>query len=325
MRRRAFLAMGTGVILSRPLASLAQPRPKLIGYLAPGIKGPRAIFLRAFTEGMRSLGYSLESDYLLEERYAEGEYDRLPKLAEELVARKVDVLVTVASPAIRAAQRATSSIPIVMAFTGDAVASGLVTSLAKPGGNTTGISHIASGLAQKHLDLVLSVAPRQSAIGLLTNPNSSSSKPVVEALEEAAQHVRINLAIVQVRSPAEINGSVEALVKQNVTSFIAVADAMINLNLHQFADAALKYKMASIYEYREYADLGGLMSYGPDLFDSMRRSATFVDKIFRGAAAGEIPIEQPTKFDFVVNLRTATTLGIVVPPPVLAGADEVIE
>ena len=274
---------------------------------------------------MHELGHMEGKDFVLEPRYADREYGSLTGLAEELVRLKVDIIVAAGSPSIRAAQQATTTIPIVMAATGDAVASGLVTSLARPGGNTTGLSSLSPDLYTKHLQLIAMLLPKLARVGVLTNPGSSTHNAVLSAVENAGQAAGITIHPIDVGTPEEIIRGFSNLKQAQSDAVIVVPDSFLNGQTQQIAQLSIEYRLPSTMEIREYVESGGLMSYGPSLADHFRRAATYVDKILKGAKPGEIPVEQPTKFQLVINLKTAKALGLDIPPDVLAIADEVIE
>jgi putative ABC transport system substrate-binding protein len=322
MRRREFITL-VGAMAAWPFAVGAQqPKAKVIGFLF-GRSG--ADVLRPFEKAMQSLGYIQGRDYVIEARSADNQYARLPGLADELVRLKVDVIVATASPGISAAQRATSTIPIVMGNTGDAVGSGFVESLARPGGNITGLTNLTPEIATKHLELLKEIVPGLIRVGILTNPGSVTSIHTVTNTQNAGQTLGIGVVAMDVRSADEIDRSFATLAQQRLQALIIASDAFINGRFEQIAHLSLASRIASIQEFREYPDIGGLLSYGPNVEDNFRRAAGFVDKIFRGTKPADIPVEQPVKFELVINLKTAKALGLNVPPTVLASADEVIE
>jgi putative ABC transport system substrate-binding protein len=274
-------------------------------------------------QGLRDLGYVEGKNLTIEYRWAEDRYERLPGLAAELVALKVDVLVTHGTPGSRAARQATATIPIVMAISGDAVATGLVTSIARPGGNLTGSTFFFPELNAKRLELLKEALPRASRIAALGNADNPSLAPALKALESMARSLKVDLEAVQVRRPEELAGAIPAMVKRGIDGVVLVDDPMLIANTRQLADLAAKHPIPVI-GFTEYAHAGGLMSYGVNLAESWRRAAVFVDKILKGAKPGDLPIEQATRFDFAVNLATARTLGLTIPQLLLIRADEVI-
>jgi putative ABC transport system substrate-binding protein len=322
MRRRDFIS-AVGATAVWPLTARAQqPNPKVIGFLlsqlGTGVLDP-------FEGAMRSLGYVKGKDYRIEARYADSQYARYPRLADELVELKVDVIVATASPGIRAAQLATSTIPIVMANTGDAVGSGFVASLARPGGNITGLTNLTPEIATKHLELLREVVPDLIRVAVLANPASSTRAHTVTNTLNAGQKVGLEVVALDAGSIDEIERCFATLSQERLHALIIASDSFINGRFDQIAWLSLKNKIASVQEFREYPDVGGLMSYGPDVKDNYRRAAGFVDRIFKGTKPTDIPVEQPTKFELVINLKTAKALELTVPATLLATADEVIE
>jgi putative ABC transport system substrate-binding protein len=274
---------------------------------------------------MRELGYAEGRDFIMEARFAGGRYERFPELAAELVRLKVDVLVTGTTAAIRTLQRATTSIPIVLAYSTDPVGNGFVASLARPGKNITGLSGASDDTSPKQLDLVTTVVSNASRIGLLGNPAAPTFAGVRTNAEIAAQKVGVLIVPVEARNPQEIESAFAEFDKQRVQAFIGAADAVLFTQRGQIADLALRNRLPSIFSQREYAEAGGLMSYGENLSDFFRRAASFVDKIFKGANPGDLPIEQPTRFNLVINRKTADALGVTIPAQLYIFADEVIE
>jgi putative ABC transport system substrate-binding protein len=295
-----------------------------IGYLgSTSPSGYHAPLVEALRQGLNSLGYVEGKNLAIEYRWAEGKYDRLPGLAAELVALNVDLIVTHGTPGSLAASQATTTTPIVMAISGDAVATGLVASIARPGGNITGSTFFFPELTAKRLELLREALPRASRIAALGNPDNPSLIPALRTMESMARSLKVDLEAVQVRGPEEFAGAFSTMVKQGVDGVVLVDDPMIIGNARRLVDLAAKNRMPTIGS-TEYASAGGLMAYAVTLSESWRRAAVFVDKILRGAKPGELPIEQATRFSFVVNLATARALGLTVPPPLLIRADEVI-
>ena len=323
MKRRQFITLLGGAAAAWPLAARAQPENKLwrIGFLSP--RAPSQInLIDAFRQGMRDLGYVEGRTFLIEARYADGQYDRLPTLARELLELGADIILAVGSPAIRAAQLATKTVPIVMAGSGDPVAIGLVVSLARPGGNTTGSS---PDISTKHLQFLRMIRPELVRVAVLGNPGSLTRAAVVNAVKDAARNIGVTVVELDASTPQEIERAFPRFTEEHAQAVIVVPDAFLIGQGSQIANLAIRYRMLSIMENREYVMSGGLMGYGPSLGDSYRRAATYVGKILKGAKPADLPVEQPTKFEFVINLKTATTLGLTIPPGVLALADDVIE
>jgi putative tryptophan/tyrosine transport system substrate-binding protein len=329
IRRREFITLLGGAAAAWPATVGAQQteRMRRIGFLFGRPPSDRVLsHLNEFRRGMHDLGHIEGKDFVLEPRYADRQYgSSLTGLAEELVRLKVDIIVAAGSPAIRAAQQATTTIPIVIAATGDPVASGLVTSLAQPGGNTTGLSSLSPDLYTKHLQLMAMLLPKLARVAVLTNPDSSTHNAVLSAVENAGQAAGITIHPIDVGTPEEIIRGFSNLKQAQSDAVIVVPDSFLNGQTQQIAELSIKYRLPSTMEIREYVESGGLMSYGSNLADHFRRAATYVDKILKGAKPGEIPVEQPTKFELVINLKTAKALGLEIPDKLLALADEVFE
>ena len=327
MDRRSFL-VGSFGLLAAPLATDAQPAAKVprIGFLSPSSSSDPRIPVRlgAFREGLRELGYVEGQNILIESRWAEGRYDRLPGLAAELVNLRVDIIVTWSLPAIQAAKEATATIPIVMAGSLDPVATDVVASLARPGGNITGLSLMAPELVGKQLELLKEVVPKVSRVALLGNPANPGTAPQVRRGQDAARALGVRLQVLEARNPSAIEDAFAAMARERAGAVIILTDAMFGAHRERIADLAAKHRVPAVYGLPEFAETGGLMGYGSSVVDRFRRAAVFVDKILKGAKPGDLPIEQPTKFEFVINLKTAKALGLTIPPAVLARADEVI-
>jgi putative ABC transport system substrate-binding protein len=329
IRRKLLVALGAGA-LAAPLASFAQAQqPKKIakiGHLVPGTLAVHAPNLEAFRQGLRELGYVEGKTFVLELRYGEGRFERLPELARELVGLKVDVIVTVADPAIAAVKRETQTIPIVMATSTDPVATGFVASLARPGGNVTGLSGMTPELSGKRLELLREVVPGLSRVALLWNPDVRGNLFDYNTTEGAARSLRLQLQSVEVPRAEDFERAFSAITKERAQALIlAGTNPIAFANRGQIASFAQKNRLPSIYASMEYVDAGGLMSYGPSLPNMFRRAATYVDKILKGAKPADLPVEQPTKFELVINLKTAKQIGVTIPPNVLARADQVIK
>jgi putative ABC transport system substrate-binding protein len=313
-------ALGT---LATPLAAGAQagklPR---IGYLTTRPEAMQS-YVEAFRQGLRELGYVEGQNIAIEYRSAEIKLDRLPDLAAELVRLKVDIIVAAATPAILAAKNATSTIPIVMAPAADPVGTGLITSLARPGGNITGVSVMMPELAGKRLQLLREVLPRVTRVAFLALRDSSGRR-LVEETQVAGQTLGARIQPVIVGGAEELDGAFAAILKERAGALI-VQPALVSWYARRIVDFAARHRMPTISDIRELPDAGGLMSYGPNVRESNRRAATYVDKILKGAKPGDLAIEQPTKFEFVVNLKTAKALGLTIPPSLLLQADRVID
>jgi putative ABC transport system substrate-binding protein len=327
MDRRAFIGRLAGGLLASPLAALAQQEGKIwrIGVLWPGPASPPNSRIEAFRRGLRELGYIEGRNVEMVYRYAEGDYARLPALAADLVRVKVDVILGAGAPAVSAAQKATTTIPIVIGTAGDPVGTGFARSLARPGGNITGLSDLSSDLGSKLLDLLIGTVPRLSRVGVLTNPGNSSHGTILVSIQSAASSMGVTTVHVTARSADEINGALSKLAQEKVGAVIATADPLFNVQTHRIAESAVRLRLPTISGYLPFAEDGGMMSYGPDFSENFRRAATYVDKILKGANPGDLPIEQVTRVSLMVNLKTAQSLGVTVPQSILLRADRVIE
>jgi ABC-type uncharacterized transport system substrate-binding protein len=327
IRRREFIMLLGGAAGTWPLAARAQQTGKVwrVGWLSGGSREATSRLDGAFLQGMRELGYVEGRDFVMESRFADGKYERYPEFAAEFVRLKVDLILTGATSAIRTLQRATTTIPIVLAYSTDPVGNGFVASLARPGGNITGLAALSDDTSPKQLELVVTVVPSVSRIGLLGNPSSPVYGDVRKGTLNAAQRAGLSLISVEARDSEEIEKAFVAFDKEHVQAFIAAGDAVFFTQRRQIAELALKNRLPSIFSQREYAEAGGLMSYGENLSDFFRRAASFVDKILKGAKPGDLPIEQPTRFNLVINRKTADALGITIPSQLYIFADEVIE
>jgi len=327
MDRRKFIGL-TGGVLALPLAADAQRAPKLarIGFLHPaspdGISAKR---LQAFQDGLHELGYVEGQNVHLEVRWGEGNLNRMAALAADLVALKVDVIVAAAAPSVVAAHQATRTIPIVMPVSSDPVADGLVASLAHPGGNITGLSMMAPEMGAKRLQLLREMFPDASrAVAVLWNPAYVGMRARFEEAKSAAPALGLSAHSVEVRDTRELEAAFEAIAREHPEALI-LTDPFTISQRARIVEFVAEHRLAAIYENSDFVEAGGLMSYGPNLSDLYRRAASYVDKILRGANAGDLPIEQPTTFELVINLKTAKALGITVPQSLLARADEVIQ
>jgi putative ABC transport system substrate-binding protein len=284
-----------------------------------------ALWDQAFRLGLRDLGWVEGKNISIEYRYAEGRSVRLPDLAADLVRLKVDIIVASATTAALAAQKATRAIPIVVAAGGDPVASGLGESLARPGGNVTGLSTMAQELGGKRLELLKEIVPKLSRVAVLWNPQSTASQLGWKEIQLPARQLGIQLHSLEVRSPNDFDKAFEDATRARAGALFLTGEPVINTNLKRIADVAAKSRLPSISHRSEFADAGGLLTYGPDRADMHRRAATYVDKILKGAKPADLPVEQPTRFELVVNMKTAKALGITIPQSVLFRADRVIE
>jgi len=316
------LALG---IVAAPLAGGAQPRAKpfRIGLLTTASAIPHLV--DAFREGLRELGYVEGENIALERRSAEGRFDRLPDLAAEFLRLDVDVLVTGGTPATQAAHRATTTIPVVMVGVADPVRSGFVASLARPGGNITGLTSITPELARKRLQLLSEVVPGVSRVVILSNPATPYAAQVVRETEIAARMLGVQLQSVEAQTPDEVERAFRAARRARVGALITVEDPFTLSHRARIVVLAAESRLPAIYGFREFVDAGGLISYAANLPDMYRRAAVYVDKILKGAKPADLPVEQPTKFELVINLKTAKALGLTIPQSVLVRADEVIQ
>jgi putative ABC transport system substrate-binding protein len=279
---------------------------------------------QAFRKGLRDVGYAEGRDVVIDWRPANGDYARIPALATDLVQRKVDVIVVDSTPGAQAVKRATSTIPIVMAVIGDPVGSGLVANLAHPGGNVTGFSVLAAELSAKRLQLLKETVPRLTRVAALWNPDTRWHAKAVEELKAVAPSLSIELSFVSVRTPEEIGPAFSAVSRSHAQALYVLDDAQFVVHRRTLLKLASKARLPDIYGVRHFPDEGGLMSYGANYADHWRRSAGYVDKILKGVKPGDLPVQQSTKFEFVVNLRTAKALGLTIPQSILVRADEVI-
>jgi len=320
------LALALSVVAA-PLAADAQQAARLprIGILPPGPISERAHLWEAFRQGLRDLGYVEGQNITLVFPSAEVRPERLPHLAAELVSLKVDVIVAAATVAVQAAKQATKTIPIVMPVSTDPVGNGLVANLARPGGNITGLSLLSSDLSGKRLELLKTVVPGVSRIAVLSNPTSLTAPLQMREVEVAAQALRVQLQSLEVRGPDDFERVFQAATQGRAGAPLALDDAFVFTHRARIARLAAKSRLPAMYGFREFVEVGGLMSYAANLVDMYRRAATYVDKILNGAKPGELPVEQPTKFELVINLKTAKALGLTIPQSVLSRADEVIQ
>ncbi len=324
--RRAFLGTLAGGLLATPLAANAQQVGKVyrIGLLSPTT--PQALGVQGFREGLRALGYVEGHNIVVEHRAAEGRFDRLPELAAELVRLRVDVIVAVVTQASLAAKNATKTIPIVMLAVGDPVGAGLVASLAQPGGNVTGTSVQNVEGAGKSLELLKNAIPKLRVVAVLWNPaNPVYQAQMVKETEAAARGLGIQLRMLAARDAKEIDRAFAAMTGERAEALTVIADPVFSAQLTRIAALAANGHLPSISAFREYAETGGLMAYWANFSERGRRTAVYVDKILKGAKPADLPVEQPTKFELVINLKTAKALGLTIPQSILARADEVIQ
>jgi putative ABC transport system substrate-binding protein len=322
MRKQIIVLALCALLLALSVSADAQPVKK-IGVLSGGSRSSTSASTEAFRQGLRELGYVEGRNILIEYRYADGKLDRIPQLVGELLANKVDLIVAQAPAAVRTAKKATSTIPIVMAHGGDPVAQGFVASLAHPGGNVTGLSNFSAELGGKRLELLREAFPKVSPVGVIWNPDAPGPVLSFKELEIAAKTLNVPLQSLQVRGPNDFEGAFQAA-RQRAGSLIVIQDIVTVTHLKRIVELSAKYRLPAIYMEKEWAEAGGLMSYGVNQPDLHRRAAVYVDKLLNGAKPADLPVEQPTKFEFVINLKTAKQIGLTIPPNVLARADKVI-
>ena len=325
--RRRFIATVVGVILV-PLAAEAQQAGKVrrIGYLSAPTRASVENALQAFLRTLRELGWVEGQNLIIEYRWAEGKVERLPDLAAELVRRKVDVIVAPAGSAALAAKNATSSIPIVMIFPTDPVEMGLVASLGRPGGNVTGTTFTPGPeIFGKQLQILKETIPHASRVAILWNPANPGSALQVREVEAAARSLRIRLQHVEARGPEEFDSAFAAMARERAEALLVGHDTTFLVHRARIAELAAKGRLPTMYSYRESVEAGGLMAYAVNMTDFIGRAAMYVDKILKGAKPADLPVEQPTKFELVINLKAARAIGLTIPQPLLVRADQVIE
>ena len=327
MDRRTFIGIiGGGLVIARSVAT-AQPAARVyrIGYLGGTSPATESRLWDGFFQGLRELGYVEGQNFVIEGRYYAYQIERLPALAAELVALKVDIIVAGAPPAPEAAQRATSTIPVVMAYHPDPVGSGLAASLSRPGSNVTGMSVLGRELDGKQLQLLKEAVPETSRVAVLTNPTVPSNAIALKNLEAAARSMNLQILPLQVRASGDFAAAFSAMKKDRAGALVVLGSSLFFAERKRIMELASHGRLPSIASFREYAEAGGLMTYGADLRESFRRSATYVDKILKGAKPGDLPIEQSTKVLLIVNLNAAKEIGFTIPQSVMQRADEVIQ
>jgi putative ABC transport system substrate-binding protein len=330
MPRRTFMALVSGGLLAAPLAAEAQQAAKVarIGYLSAASLAANPHQHEAFRQGLRDLGYVEGRNLVIEYRSPEGKPERLPALAAELVALKVDVIVAPGTPQALAAKQATKTIPIVFATAADPVGSGLVTSLARAGGNVTGLSILAPELVGKRLELLTQAVPGVNRVAVLWQPgghDERTDKDILKGAEVAGRALGVRLQFVEARGPDDFDRAFSDMTRARAGALTVLTGIMFLTERRRLVDLAAEKRLPAVYGGRDFVDAGGLLSYGPDLADLYRRAATYVDKILKGAKPADLPVEQPTKFELIINLKTAKALGLTIPPSLLSRADEVIQ
>jgi len=325
MDRRQLLVV-LGGALAAPFAVRAQQQSVYrIGFLGNSTAALEANLVGPFREGLRDLGYVEGGNIVIEYRWAEGKYERFPELIAELVALNVEIIVTAGTPAALAVKRAMVRIPLVMAAVGDPVGAGLVESLARPGGNFTGLTAIAPDLEGKRLELLREIVPKVSRVSFLLNPENALTVASEKQARAAAKVLRVDVQFVEVREDSHFDQAFDKIAKERPDAFIVLADRVFLHNRARIVDFAARNRVPAVYPYRELVEAGGLMSFGPNYADMHRRAATYVDKILKGAKPGNLPVEQPTKFELIINLKPAKALGLTIPQSLVLRADEVIQ
>ena len=340
MERRVFLGTMAGGLLAAPLAAEAQQPAKVwrIGVILVGSISLAVPYLDAFRQGLRELGWVEGKNFALEVRAAEGKYERFPAFATDLGRLKVDIIVTSNAAAAWAAKNATSTIPIVMVNPGDPVGQGLVASLARPGGNVTGLSMMAVDITGKELAILKEAIPQASRVSVLQNPANADAEVargispksttlvrMVEEVEGVARTLGIQLQVLSARSPEEFDGAFTTMIRGRSDALLVLADSMFFFHRTRLADLATKAHLPTMFNGAEYVEAGGLMSYATNNFHLWRRAAVYVDRILKGAKPADLPIEQPTKFEMIINMKAAKALGLTIPPALLVRADQVIQ
>jgi putative ABC transport system substrate-binding protein len=327
MRRRDFIALAAGAALARPLPLRAEAMKKTprVGFMGNSTAALEANLVGPFIEGLRELGYRDGDTIEIVFRWAEGQYERFPALVAELLALPVDVIVTAGTPAALAVKKATSTVPLVMVAVGDPVGTGIVPSLAHPGGNITGLSSIAPDLEGKRLELLREILPKLARVAVFFNPVNPFHATSLKQGQAAAKVLGIALQVLAIDKTEHLDPAFEAMRKEKPEALLILADRIFLHNRQRIADFATENRLPNVSAYREVVEAGGLMSFGPSYEDMHRRAAGYVDKILKGANPGELPVQQPTKFTFLVNMKAAKALGVEVPSILLARADEVIE
>ena len=324
MNRRTFLAATIAALITPPAAG-AQPagrayRVGLLG-LASGSDAP---ILASLPQGLRDLGYEEGKNLVIEYRTAEGKYDRLPALAVQLVGLKIDVLVTYGTPGALAAKQATTTIPVVVALIGDAVAAGVVPSLARPGSNITGSQYQYPELMGKRIEVLMNATSHLARVAVLFNPANPSMRPALKTVEETARYLNVELQQIEARGPNDFDGALAAMAERRGQAFVLADDPFLRSHVGTIAQLAAKRRLPSVGD-REYAEAGGLLGYAVNRPEVFRRAAVFIDKILKGAKPGDLPFEQVDRFELVINMKTAKALGLTIPPSLLLRADQVID
>ena len=325
MNRRAFITGITGGLLAAPLAAEGQQAGKVHRIGVIGEFSPTHPVVAAFRQGLRELGYTEGQSILVEYRHAHGALDLVPNFVAELIRLKVDLLVVGGTVSAQLAKAQTTTVPIVFATSGDPVGSGLVASLARPGGNATGLTIFSPELSGKQLEFLKAAVPKVSRVTVLYNPVNPAAESALNATRESARALAVELQLLGVHEPSELPSAFSALTGWRAGALLVLADPVLGNELAQISKLAAKNRLPAMYLRREFAEAGGLLAYGPSFSDNYRRAATYVDKILKGAKPADLPVQRPTKFELVINLKTAKALGLTIPPSLLQRADQVIE
>jgi ABC-type uncharacterized transport system substrate-binding protein len=327
MNRRAFITLISGAVAAWPLGTRAQQPGKMyrIGFLGNSTAALEGSLVGSLREGLRDLGYVEGQNILIEYRWAEGQYEQFPALIAELLAQRVEVIVTAGTPASLAVKNATTSVPLVMVAVGDPVTTGLVASLARPGGNITGLTSTSEELDGKRLELLREVIPKLSHVAVFWNPENPTLLTSLKEMRAAAQVLGIKVQVLEVRTPADLEETFKAIVRERPGALLVMGDRLFLHNRQRIMDFATKQRLPVVPGHPELVEAGGLMSYGASYPGMHRRAAYFVDRILKGAKPADLPVERPVKFELVLNLKAAKTLGLEVPPQLIARADEVTE
>jgi putative ABC transport system substrate-binding protein len=326
MNKKIIWLLAAIFLATSSLAQAQQPtKIPRIAFLA-GVKADAVVArTAAFRQGLRELGYVEGKNIVVDYRYAEGKADREREIAAELARLRVDIIVTTGPTVTRNAKEATATIPIVFAQDGDPVASGFVASLARPGGNLTGLSNLSPELSGKRLELLKEIVPKLAGVAAIGGSNEPNNAQILKELELAAGALKVKLQTLDVRSPADIETAFQAAAKGRADGVILLGSVVFNAHRKQIVELAVKHRLPATYTRQEFVEEGGLMTYGPNINDLFRRAATYVDKILKGRKPADLPVEQPIKFEFIVNLKAAKQIGLTIPPQVLARADRVIK
>ncbi|MGH7323575.1 MAG: ABC transporter substrate-binding protein [Candidatus Rokuibacteriota bacterium] len=327
LRLRALIVILALALLAAPLAAQAQQTEKLhrVGFLGNSTAALEAHLVGSFREGLRDLGYVEGRNVLIEYRWAEGKYERFPVLIAELIAQKVDVIVTAGTPAALAFKKATTSVPLVMVAVGDPVGTGLVPSLSQPGGNITGVTSISTEMDGKRLELLREVVPNVSHVAVLWNAGSPVQALAEQQVQAAGRVLRMKVLSLGVRTEEEIENAFAVMVRERPDSLLVLTDRLLLHHRVRIMAFAAQQRLPGVHGYREMVEAGGLMSFGPNYADMHRRAAYFVDRILKGVKPGDLPVERPATFDMLINLKAAKALGLMIPPSVLLRATEVIQ